>query len=82
MSTPDRIGLFLAPGDIAELTGVRIGKNGRTRQQLQIDTLRRMKIPHFVNAVGRPIVARAVIEGGAAPAEAAAPTWEPRLAHQ
>lgn len=71
--------LFLTPDDIAELTGIRTGKAGRSREQRQIDTLRRMKIPHYVNAAGRPIVARAVIEGGK-PADVPQ-AWEPRLAH-
>jgi hypothetical protein len=72
---------FLTEKDMVELTGIRQGKDGRTREQRQVDTLRKMKIPHYVNAVGRPIVARAVIEGiGAIPPEPIM-AWEPRLAH-
>jgi hypothetical protein len=71
---------FLTEKDMVELTGIRQGKDGKTREQRQVDTLRKMKIPHYVNAVGRPIVARAVIEGiGAVPQPVVA--WEPRLAH-
>lgn len=72
--------LFLSADDVAELTGIRQGKLGKTREQRQVDTLRKMKIPHYVNAVGRPVVARAVIEG-VGPVPEYVPTWEPRLAH-
>lgn len=71
---------FLTEKDMVELTGIRQGKDGRTREQRQVDILRKMKIPHYVNAVGRPIVARAVIEGVAPPPMPTA-SWEPRLAH-
>ena len=72
--------LFLSPSDIAELTGIGRGTAGRTREQIQADTLRKMKIPHYVNAAGRPLVARAVIEGGTLPDNVAPLTWEPNLA--
>jgi hypothetical protein len=67
---------FLAPAEIAELTGVRIGKKGRTREQLQSAELTRMRVPHFLNVAGRVVVARAIIEGR--PAEPAPRRrWEP-----
>lgn len=72
--------LFLNTEEMAELTGIRAGKDGKTREQRQIATLRQMNIPHYVNAAGRPVVARAVIEGGAAPPPPVL-AWEPRLAH-
>ena len=68
---------FLTPPEIAELTGIRTGKDGKTRECLQARALQAMRIPHWVNAAGRPIVARAVIEGGRAPEKAA--TWSPNL---
>ena len=68
--------LFLSPEEVAELTGVRIGKKGRTREQLQSAELRRLKIPHYVNVAGRVVVARAMIEGSAA-AEQPRARWEP-----
>jgi hypothetical protein len=72
--------MFLTAQEVAELTGIRGGWRGKTREQRQIDTLRKMKVPHYVNAAGRPVVARAVIEGiGAAPE--VVETWEPGLAH-
>ncbi|MCO4240921.1 DUF4224 domain-containing protein [Acidovorax facilis] len=71
---------FLNQREIADLTGVRIGKGGKTREQLQVAELKRMKIPHFVNARGCPVVARAVIEGGAQQPPQQHKGWEPALA--
>lgn len=72
---------FLSTAELKNLTGVRTGKNGKTREQLQIAALARMKVPHFVNARNCPVVARAVVEGGRqAPAAPKAAGWEPALA--
>jgi len=72
--------MFLAPEEVAELTGVRIGRNGKTREQLQIAQLKAMRIPHYVNAIDRPIVVRALLEGGSAsPSKPPSPGWEPGL---
>lgn len=58
---------FLTPEEVAELTGISTGKkiHGKslTREQLQLNWLRQSGIPFFENARGRPIIARAVIEG-------------------
>jgi hypothetical protein len=71
--------MFLSQDDIIELTGISQGKAGKTRFELQIAALKKMKVPHYVNAAGRPVVARAVIEGGGHHIETRQPTWEPRL---
>lgn len=68
---------FLSPAEVAELTDVRTGKLGRTREQLQIAALKTMHIPFHVSAIGRPKVARAIINGGTAAQPAKAPEWEP-----
>lgn len=68
--------LFLEPDEIVKLTGIRGGYRGKTREQRQIVQLRAQKVPFYVNAAGRPIVARAVIEGGKAEPRAVA-SWEP-----
>ena len=52
---------FLVSDDIVRLTG-------RKWPSKQIETLRTMNIPFFVNALGKPVVAVAAIEGGKAPA--------------
>lgn len=47
--------MFLTPEEIAELTG-------RKLRRLQVEQLRTMGIPFYVNAVGRPVVVRSVLE--------------------
>ncbi|MFA9284071.1 DUF4224 domain-containing protein [Comamonas sp. SY3] len=71
---------FLTPEEIKELTGVKQGKRGKSREVLQAAALRAMRIPFYINAVGRPIVVRAIIEGSDKKEEAA-PSWEPAFAH-
>lgn len=71
------MGMFLEPQEIAELTGVRGGCKGKTREQRQIAVLRSQKVPFYVNAANRPVVARAVVEGGRTPAPAPVQKWEP-----
>lgn len=71
---------FLTPDEIKDLTGIKQGKRGKSREVLQAAALRAMQIPFYINAIGRPIVVRAVIEGSEKK-EDAAPTWEPAFAH-
>lgn len=47
--------------EIKELTG-------RTYIRLQIEALRKMGIPFFINDIGRPVVARSIVEGRASTA--------------
>lgn len=68
--------LFLSSDEVALLTGIRTGRSGKTREQRQIDALKAMKIPHYVNAARRPVVARAVIEGSKQP-KPQEQGWEP-----
>jgi len=75
---------FLSPKEVAELTGIKTGKNinGVTvhREELQVNQLRTQGIPFTINARGRPIVVRAVLVGAApqAAANEAKPRWEPK----
>lgn len=71
-------GIFLSAAEVAELTDVRTGRAGRSREQLQIVALKRMALPFHISAMGRPKVARALINGGAAPADTPG-KWEPSL---
>jgi hypothetical protein len=48
--------MFLTPAELAELTGRKI-------KSKQIEALRRMGLPFHVNAVGKPVVSTAAIEG-------------------
>lgn len=61
---------FLDEAELVKLTG-------RAQKKKQIDQLRTMGLPFFVNAVGRALVARAVIEGKSAPVTAPKPAWVP-----
>lgn len=76
VSSTNKPSMFLTADELAELTGVKIGKNKKTREQLQSAELTRLRIPHYLNIAGRVIVARAVIEGRPAQSEAAE-AWEP-----
>ena len=73
---------FLSADEVAELTGIKIGKRveGRplSREQLQAECLRGMGIPFYMNARGRPIVVRATIMGRPN-AEPPKPAWQPRV---
>lgn len=63
---------FLDSGEVKELTG-------RTKIALQIAQLSKMGVPFFINAVGRPIVPRAAIEGRATTASAPKKPWVPKV---
>jgi len=71
--------VFLAPEDIATLTGIRVGRHGKTRFELQIAWLRKSGIPFWVNACGRPVVARAAVEGRADLPMPQARPWVPNV---
>jgi len=62
------MGVFLTADDLAELTGRKI-------KSKQIEALRRMGLPFHVNAVGKPVVATAAVEGRKAP-PAPEKVWE------
>ncbi|RQS63861.1 DUF4224 domain-containing protein [Burkholderia sp. Bp8984] len=69
--------LFLTVDEVAELTGIRNGRRGQTREELQIAWLRTSGIPFWINARGRPIIARARITGQ--PTEPPPrPKWQPK----
>lgn len=61
---------FLTSDDVATLTGRKI-------KSLQVEALRHMGIPFFVNAIGYPVVARSAVEGKAAPVPQEKSAWVP-----
>lgn len=63
--------IFLTPDEIKILTG-------RTRKQYQIEQLRKMRIPFYLNAAGWPIIAKAVIEGSQESVDSDKP-WRPAV---
>ncbi|TDV39583.1 uncharacterized protein DUF4224 [Paraburkholderia caballeronis] len=69
---------FLTADEVAELTGVRTGRRGKTREQLQVEWLRTSGIPFWTNARGRPIIARAAIEGRQSTDEPPRKKWQPK----
>jgi hypothetical protein len=62
--------VFLNPDELALLTGFH-------RKGHQVEQLRRMGIAFYVNGCGRPVVARAAIEGSAAGTPPR--TWTPSV---
>lgn len=62
--------MFLTPEEVAILTA-------RKKRNLQIEQLRKMGIPFWVNAVNAPIVARATIEGRKEKVDPPEPRWVP-----
>lgn len=63
--------MFLNADDLVEYTG-------RAQKSKQIEALRRMAVPFTVNALGRPVVARAVVEGRQQIPKPPAPKWQPK----
>lgn len=63
---------FLDQAEIATLTG-------RKFKSRQIDALRRMAIPFFVNATGHPVVARAAIHGAGPVEVEQKKAWVPKV---
>lgn len=62
-------GTFLTSNEIAILTG-------RKFKRLQIEQLRKMGSPFWINAANAPVVARAAIEGRRQAEEQPKPTWK------
>jgi hypothetical protein len=60
--------MFLSSDDVAELTGRKI-------KSKQIDALKKMGLPFWINAAGKPVVSTAAIEGRKEPPRKT--TWEP-----
>jgi hypothetical protein len=61
---------FLSSQELVVLTGRKV-------KSKQVEALRRMGLPFFVNACGRPVVARSAIEGGKSVASRS--SWSPSV---
>ena len=70
---------FLTAEEVAELTGIKIGRDGKTRETLQAEHLRQAGIPFYLNARGRPIIVRANLTGNARVPIDLKPAWQPRV---
>lgn len=64
--------MFLQPDEIKKLTG-------RGHKSKQIEQLRRMGIPFYINAAGCPVVAKAAIEGGRLDKSLTEKPWRPEV---
>jgi hypothetical protein len=73
--------IFLSAEDVTELTGIKKGRDGKTREELQCEHLRKHGVPFIPNAAGRPIVAKAAIEGGNLPQTKSTPWRSAVLTH-
>lgn len=62
---------FLTDEELAELTGCKWKRK-------QIDQLRKMALPFYVNAAGRAVVARSAVEGSRSKPEPVRRGWMPR----
>jgi hypothetical protein len=60
--------LFLSEDEVADLTGIKRGRCGKSRDELQCQLLRERGVPFIKNIAGAPKVARAVIDGSNRPA--------------
>ncbi|MGF6648629.1 DUF4224 domain-containing protein [Paraburkholderia sp. GAS82] len=65
---------FLSPQELVVLTGRKV-------KSKQIDALRRMGIAFFVNALGKPVVARAAVESRpeVSAQRSVRASWQPRV---
>ncbi|MFM0318153.1 DUF4224 domain-containing protein [Paraburkholderia nemoris] len=66
--------MFLSSEELVQLTGRKV----KTKQ---IQALRSMAVPFFVNALGQPVVARVAVEGRAQVSSdhALRASWQPRV---
>jgi hypothetical protein len=63
--------MFLSQEELVELTG-------KKRSRDQIDALKYMRVPHFVNTIGKPVVVRDNLLAGMSHTEAKA-KWQPKI---
>jgi hypothetical protein len=72
--------MFLSDEEVKILTGIRKGKDGKTREQLQCEHLRKYGIPFFPNKAGQPKIARCFFSGATStPAPTKKTEWRPRV---
>lgn len=66
--------MFLTPGQLRTLTGF-------AHKARQVQQLRAMGVPFYVNRRGVPVVACSVVDGhtSTAPSAKAAPAWSPAV---
>lgn len=68
---------FLTAFDITLLTGVKTGRSGQTREQLQCMQLRAMAVAFRTNVRGAPVVTWGAVNGVNQPLVTSA--WQPNI---
>jgi len=63
---------FLNEQELAALTGFKL-------KSKQVEQLKKMGVPFYVNAAGRAVVVRSVVEGGKAQPAPEKRGWMPRV---
>lgn len=71
--------LFLTAEEVAELTGIKTGKHGKSRSQLQCEHLRKLGVAFYPNAAGEPKIVRSALEGRRDPTPETKQGWTPSV---
>ncbi|RTZ39963.1 DUF4224 domain-containing protein [Candidimonas sp. SYP-B2681] len=75
---PNMAEFFLTDEEICILTGISTGRDGRRREELQCEHLRKQGIAFYINARGKPVVVReSLLPYKATPATK--PSWQPKV---
>ena len=69
--------MFLTDEQLAEFTEIRTGKGGKTREELQCEHLRRIGVPFYPSARGKPMVVAEALLGHKT--EQPKPKWQPKV---
>ncbi|HCN72337.1 MAG TPA: hypothetical protein DIS96_11715 [Pusillimonas sp.] len=69
--------MFLTDEQLADFTEIRTGKGGKTREQLQCEHLRKIGVPFYPSARGKPMVVAEVLTGRKI--DNPKPKWQPKV---
>lgn len=70
--------MFLTDEQLAEFTEIRTGRGGKTREELQCEHLRKIGVPFYPSARGKPMVVAEAL-AGLKKAEVPKPAWVPKV---
>lgn len=70
------VALFLTEDEVAYLTGIGRGADGKSKHDMQCTQLKLMAVPFRVNARGMPIVTHAAVEGSKPNSVESKPVWK------
>lgn len=69
--------MFLTASEVDELTGIKTGRNGKSKVQLQCEHLRSVNIPFTPSVTGAPKVPKSYFDGKTIDKPAA--NWQPAV---